>query len=82
MGSCFKELFDEVHRSNMSKLCATAKEAEKTLRHYKQKDGSTGTYQAREGGYLVLRSDGKTLKSINYSPCELAPILKKAAAKR
>ena len=53
----------------------TVAEAEATLAHYRAKDGSEGTYQPREGGFLVLRSDGKTLKSVNYSPCDLPPIL-------
>jgi predicted HAD superfamily Cof-like phosphohydrolase len=75
MGGVFKQLFDEVHRSNMSKLCSTEAEAEATLAHYRAKDGSEGTYQPREDGFLVLRSDGKTLKSVNYSPCDLPPIL-------
>ena len=35
MGSIFKNLFDEVQRSNMSKACKTAEEAEQTKLHYK-----------------------------------------------
>src|SRR5690606_7734336 len=34
MGKRFKKLFDEVHRSNMSKTCQTEAEAEETIRHY------------------------------------------------
>ena len=36
MGALFKPLFDEVQRSNMSKACATAEEAEATRTHYRE----------------------------------------------
>src|SRR6201996_630784 len=35
LGEKFKELFDEVHRSNMSKACKTELEANLTIEHYK-----------------------------------------------
>ena len=35
MGNLFKQLFDEVQRSNMSKACATLEEAEATQKHYR-----------------------------------------------
>src|SRR3984885_15738038 len=35
LGEKFKELFDEVHRSNMSKACKTVKKANLTIEHYK-----------------------------------------------
>src|SRR6201985_3867424 len=35
LGEKFKELFDEVHRSNMSKACKTVEEANMTIEHYK-----------------------------------------------
>ena len=72
----FKDLFDEVHRSNMSKACATAEEADKTVEHY-QLNHATGSYhQEIEGKFLVYRSqDNKTLKSINYSPANLSAII-------
>lgn len=34
----FGALFDEVHRSNMSKACATRAEAERTVEHYAKQD--------------------------------------------
>eukprot|EP01052_Picozoa_sp_SAG31_P039556 SAG31_NODE_5510_length_2491_cov_1.052676_3_plen_134_part_00 len=81
MGGTFKALFDEVHRSNMTKLCATEAEAEGTVAHYKAKDGTEAGYRQKGGGFLVYRSsDMKTLKSINYSPANLAPILKNSNA--
>ncbi len=72
LGDKFKELFDEVHRSNMSKACKTVEEAEQTIAHYKAKDNVDAYYKEIEGLFLVYRKgDDKTLKSINYSPADL-----------
>ena len=38
LGDKFKAIFDEVHRSNMSKTCATRAEAEETITHYQSLD--------------------------------------------
>lgn len=74
----FKELFDEVHRSNMSKACKTVEEAEKTTEHYKAKDGTASYHKEIDGLFLVYRTlDDKTLKSVNYSPADLKGILDK-----
>jgi predicted HAD superfamily Cof-like phosphohydrolase len=72
----FKELFEEVQRSNMSKACQSEEEAKETVNHYMTKDG-TECYYKREGNqWLVYRkSDNKTIKSINYSPANLERIL-------
>jgi predicted HAD superfamily Cof-like phosphohydrolase len=76
LGSKFKTLFDEVHRSNMSKACKTVEEANQTIAHYKQKDNVEAYYKEIDGLYLVYRSsDHKTLKSINYSPANLKGLL-------
>lgn len=72
----FKTLFDEVHRSNMSKACKTLEEAEATIAHYLQKDGTEAYYKEEDGLFLVYRKeDNKTLKSIAYSPAALREIL-------
>jgi predicted HAD superfamily Cof-like phosphohydrolase len=71
----FKELFDEVQRSNMSKACKTEEEAKATVAHY-QNLGVECFYEQQEELYLVYRKgDKKTLKSIYYSPAELRRIL-------
>lgn len=72
----FKDLFEEVQRSNMSKACSSEEEAEKTVEYYRKKDG-TECYYKREGDkWLVYRkSDNKTIKSIGYSPANLKQIL-------
>jgi predicted HAD superfamily Cof-like phosphohydrolase len=75
LGDKFRALFDEVQRSNMSKACNTIAEAEATIEHYKAK-GSDCYYQQDGDKYLVYRtSDNKTLKSVAYSPADLAGIV-------
>jgi hypothetical protein len=78
LGDKFKELFDEVQRSNMSKACTSEEEAQKTVEHYKKKDG-TECYYLQEGNkWLVYRkSDNKTIKSIGYSPTNLQKIIER-----
>jgi len=76
LGDKFKALFDEVQRSNMSKACTSEAEAQATVDHYKQKDGTECYYREEGGKWLVYRkADNKTIKSINYSPAELAGIV-------
>lgn len=76
VGDKFDELFNEVHRSNMSKACTSQQEAIETLSHYKQKDGTEGYYKEVDGKWLVYRTnDNKVLKSINYSPANLKDII-------
>lgn len=78
MGEKFRELFDEVQRSNMSKSCATEQEAEATVNYYKEERGMDCFYREVDGHFLVYRKeDNKTLKSINYSPADLKSILEK-----
>ena len=72
----FKDLFDEVHRSNMSKACKTAEEADATVAHYKLNNGTDSYHQQVDDLFLVYRTpDNKTLKSVNYSPADLRGIL-------
>jgi len=72
----FKELFDEVHRSNMSKACKTEDEANLTINHYKNTANTESYHKSADGLFLVYRTaDNKTLKSVNYSPANLAGIL-------
>ncbi len=76
LGEKFKTLFDEVHRSNMSKACKTVEEAEQTIQFYKDKDQTESYYKEVDGLFLVFRKgDDKTLKSINYSPADLKGII-------
>lgn len=77
LGNKFKELFDEVQRSNMSKACDTEEEAQATVKYYLEERDTDCYYEKKDGKYLVFRkSDNKTIKSINYSPADLKSILK------
>jgi predicted HAD superfamily Cof-like phosphohydrolase len=76
MGKKFKDLFEEVQRSNMSKSCVSMEEAEETQQHYERTKGVDSLVEKSGDKFLVYRaSDRKTLKSINYSPADLASIL-------
>ncbi|HEY5824581.1 MAG TPA: nucleoside triphosphate pyrophosphohydrolase family protein [Cyclobacteriaceae bacterium] len=76
LGEKFKELFDEVQRSNMSKACTSEEEAKKTVQFYKDKDGTECYYKEEGGKWLVYRtSDNKTIKSVGYSPVDLERIV-------
>lgn len=77
LGEKFPALFNEVQRSNMSKACESEEEARATVAHYKEKKDTDCYYREVSDKYLVFRrGDDKTLKSINYSPAALSPILK------
>lgn len=72
----FKALFEEVQRSNMSKVCEDVVIAEETLSFYKAKDGTEGFIKESDNGFLVYRTtDKKVLKSVSYSPADLEKIL-------
>ncbi|MCP9235183.1 nucleoside triphosphate pyrophosphohydrolase family protein [Lewinella sp. JB7] len=76
LGEKFRALFEEVHRSNMSKTCASREEAEATLAHYRQLE-QEGRVEPSGEVFLVYRNDdNKVLKNVNYSPADLAGQLK------
>ena len=67
--------FDEVHSSNMSKLCNSEEEAQHTVDNYKKKfESGTSPYdspyyykiEGKEKWIVKNKSTGKALKSINY----------------
>lgn len=77
MGEKFVELFNEVHRSNMSKACQSLAEAEATVKFYADKDGTEAEILEENGLWKVYRkADNKVLKSINYSSADLVSILR------
>ena len=68
----FKELFDEVQRSNMSKACSSMEEAIATQQKYLAEKNTESEIKIRGEKFLVYRKeDGKVLKSVSYSPAEL-----------
>lgn len=67
--------FTEVHNSNMSKLCKNADEAAATKEKYSA-DGINVEIIPHKDYFLVVRTkDNKILKSINYKPADLQPIV-------
>ena len=76
--------FQNVHLSNMSKLCTSISEAEDTVNSYieKYKNGTSPYdspyyYELKQYLYVVKnKSTGKALKSINYIPASLEAFLK------
>ena len=81
LGDRFADLFGEVQRSNMSKVCASREVAEATLNHYREHKNTEGYIVERDGEFLVYRkSDNKVLKSVNYSPADLAGMLAEKAS--
>ena len=76
LGYKFKAIFEEVQRSNMSKTCKTMEEAIATQEHYTQKDGTISEIVERGDEFIVYRkSDGKVLKSVNYSEARIEAFL-------
>ena len=76
LGEMFADLFAEVQRSNMSKVCESREVAEQTLEYYRKEKDTEGYIVERGGEFLVYReSDNKVLKSVNYSPADLAGML-------
>lgn len=82
MGKQFDEGFEEVHNSNMSKLCATEEEAQETIDAYLLQTPSVETYKKhmKEQGYWIIlrKKDNKVLKSIYYKPAQLKEIIEKS----
>jgi predicted HAD superfamily Cof-like phosphohydrolase len=77
LGEKFNELFNEVQRSNMSKACDTEADAKATVDYYTKERDTPCYYEEKEGKFLVYRTeDRKTLKSVSYSPANIALILK------
>lgn len=78
LGEKFKTLFDEVHRSNMSKACATQEEAEETIAFYQNKGQDAYSEKSGDKYNVHRKEDNKVLKSINYSPADLKSIIEKS----
>lgn len=75
LGDKFEDLNDEVHRSNMSKVCKTEEEGFETIDYYDQR-GISSYIKEKNNYYPVYRTeDNKVLKSINYSPANLKTII-------
>ncbi len=72
----FKALFEEVQRSNMSKTCKSEQEAKETQAYYLTQKNTDSEIVTRGEEFLVYRKgDRKVLKSIAYSPADIAGLL-------
>ena len=76
----FEAMFNEVHSSNMSKLCENMTVVEQTLDFYNSKDIGVSYKPVDENDpntkYIIYRLlDGKILKSVNYRPANLGSII-------
>lgn len=76
-GININKAFDIVHKSNMSKLCTSEEQAQKTVENYRKLyESGSSTYDSPEyrlsdnKKYWVVfnKSSGKILKSIDYTP--------------
>lgn len=76
IGEKFSDLFDEVHRSNMSKACQSMEEAKATSEHYEKTKNTKSEIKKKGDKLLVYRiPDGKVLKSIKYSAARIGKML-------
>ena len=74
--SYFGDVFEDIHSSNMSKLCDSIEQAEETIKRYKSNKWWEYTYKERWNKFVILREDGKVIKSIYYKPIDITKILK------
>ena len=68
----FDHAFEEVHRSNMTKACETEQQGLDTIEYHKGR-GETMEMEVVKSGdlFIVVREDGKIMKSKYYSPANL-----------
>ncbi|NDU95697.1 hypothetical protein GK108_12510 [Spirosoma terrae] len=72
MGTVFVPAFREVQRSNMSKFCITDQEVTDTIESYRSKGIETKSVTTGNQTVILRTEDEKILKSVQYSPAELA----------
>jgi predicted HAD superfamily Cof-like phosphohydrolase len=74
----FNEIYDEIQRSNLSKLCYTEDEAKESVSVRSKEKGWDIHYEKINNHYVLYRSsDRKVQKSINFSSPNLKPIIEK-----
>lgn len=84
-GINFEVCWDEVHSSNMSKVCRTEAELNDTIAHYAKQ--GVEIVGSRQGDFLIAKCakdvelegktvrQGKVLKSVYYRPANLAALV-------
>ena len=82
----FIECWDDIHSSNMSKVCRTQDEYHQTEAFYAQQ--GIKLFATQQGEYIIAKCAedvefegkvirlGKVLKSVNYRPADLSKIIK------
>ena len=74
-GNIFDKGFDEVHRSNMSKACYSDVVALQTMTKYGNDNIETYCDRNNFPAIVYRKQDMKVLKSTEYSPANLLPII-------
>lgn len=78
MGHAFHDLFNEVHRSNMSKGAPTEQVAIQSVEQYQLKNGEPCVIKPYGKTWLIYRAkDGKLIKPHTYSPANIKDVLDK-----
>jgi predicted HAD superfamily Cof-like phosphohydrolase len=76
VGNVMVAASDNVHASNMSKLCTDLEQVERTISKYDAEGVDTYFKEVVVGVYAIYRaSDNKILKSIDYTPANLKDIV-------
>jgi len=69
----YDDFFQKVADSNFSKFCMTEEEAKQSVEYYSQTKSIQAEYKKVDNYYVILRkSDGKILKSVNWTAPEIA----------
>lgn len=77
LGDRFGSIFDNVHQSNMSKICSSYEESAETLKHYKNQGVEVYSEHLGDNKYIIKRtSDNKVLKNVYYTPAALTNLVK------
>ncbi|MCG9740365.1 nucleoside triphosphate pyrophosphohydrolase family protein [Shewanella insulae] len=81
----FVRCWDEVHSSNMSKVCRNEQELEETIAHYAKQ--GVEIVRSRKGDFIIAKCakdvemagkvvrQGKVLKSVYYRPADLTKLV-------
>jgi predicted HAD superfamily Cof-like phosphohydrolase len=77
LGERFGNIFDNVHNSNMSKICNSYEEAAETLKHYTSQGIEVYSEKLEGDTYIIKRKeDNKVLKNLYYTPAKLTQFVK------
>ena len=76
LGGKIEAVSNNVHASNMSKLCNSIEQANRTVSKYASEGVDTYYAEVGEGLYAIYRTeDNKILKSVDYTPASLRDIV-------